>query len=90
MSEIFSGQRVVFVVGSFDFFVSHRYPIASALVKLGAEVIVISGDEIDEKFAERLQISHVKISMDRKSIGIFSSLRSATELGIAFRRLNPV
>lgn len=89
MSEIFSGQRVVFVVGSFDFFVSHRYPIASALVKLGAEVIVISGDEIDEKFAERLQISHVKISMDRKSIGIFSSLRSATELGIAFRRLNP-
>ncbi|HBG37143.1 MAG TPA: glycosyltransferase family 1 protein, partial [Treponema sp.] len=81
-------KKVVFVINSIQFFLSHRLPIAVQLQKDGYEVHIITPDKKPCDFDVH-HFHYHKIIMSRKGMNPFIDLYTLLSLFIKFKKINP-
>ncbi len=83
------GKTILFVINSDSFFISHRLPIALAAKKEGYEVHVAAGS--NRCFIELSELGLIvhKISLDRKSGGLISNLKTFIEISKLYLQIKP-
>ncbi|WP_289117396.1 glycosyltransferase family 4 protein [uncultured Idiomarina sp.] len=82
-------KKILFVVNSPEFFISHRASIAVEAKRKGYSVHVASrrGSAVDD--IKRLGLTHHEISINRKSQNPLIELRTLFQLLLLFRHLKP-
>ncbi|ACL67754.1 glycosyl transferase group 1 [Anaeromyxobacter dehalogenans 2CP-1] len=82
--------RVLFVVNSADFFLSHRLPIAMAARAAGFEVHVATPDSVVGVPRIRAEgFEHHAFPLGRRSLAVWTELRSIAALVALYRRIRP-
>ena len=79
----------VFVVGSVDFFMSHRLGLAKYLTSVGASVHVVGPASLRASELEALGVSVHVFSLKRGSVNLWMMMRACVGLFLIFRRLQP-
>ncbi len=90
LSRSGAGRKLLFVVNQFEYFRSHRLPLAQAAADAGYEVHVATPDgpdTVQEAYSD--QIRWHRYPLERSSLGLFRELRSVAALVRLYRRLRP-
>jgi glycosyltransferase involved in cell wall biosynthesis len=82
-------MQVLFVGNSFDFFVSHRLPLAEAAKSRGWSVHVATPPSKRGASLESHGIKHHLLAMDRKGVNPLSELRSLLRLRQIYSEVRP-
>lgn len=82
-------KKLLFVVNSPDFFLSHRLPLAVAANKAGYKVHVASADGAEVKNISQLGFEHHVIDIDRSGQNPFNELLSMVRLFWLFKKIRP-
>ena len=82
-------KKMLFVVNTPEFFLSHRLPIALAARKVGYEVHVATADGVAVQSINNFGFVHHKVAIARSGQNPFTELGSVIGLYRLFRRLRP-
>jgi len=82
-------NKILFVVNTDTFFVSHRMAIALAAQEKGFEVHLATQFSSKQKLIENAGIKIHSIGIDRKSINIASNINLFFRLLFLFKKLRP-
>ncbi len=82
-------RRILFIVNVDWFFVSHRLPIALALIKSGVEVHLASRFTTHKAYLEGLGINTHPIVISRGGISLLEEFRSIYSLYVLVKNVNP-
>lgn len=82
-------KKVLFVVNSYSFFISHRLPIALKLIRLGVQVHVASGDSDLKGTLESQGINHHVFEMSPIGSNIIKELGVVFSLVTLYKKIKP-
>ncbi len=82
-------KRLLIVVNSTEFFISHRLPIAKAAKANGYDVHVISADAVGVEIIRANGLIHHAVDFARSGQNPFVELRTLFQLTLLFKRLAP-
>lgn len=81
--------RILIVVNSAAFFLSHRLPVAAAAINDGFDVHIATADEPEAGGIRQLNMPHHAIPLSRGGMNPLMELRSLISLYRLFRRIGP-
>lgn len=81
--------RIVFVVNVDWFFMSHRLPLAQAVLRAGAEVYVIGSDTGYSGDLEAEGVRFIAVPIVRSKVNVLAEVRTLFRLGRIYRELRP-
>lgn len=82
-------MRIVFIVNDFQFFKSHRMPVALAAQEAGYEVHIVSGAVCEPSELDGTGLVLHPIKVNRRSQGVFSNTFLFIQIFFALWRLKP-
>ena len=89
MKKNYRNKRVLFLVNSADFFISHRLPLAIELKKRDLDVHVATPGSKSTEFIESKGLIHHKIPFQRKGQNPFKELATLYKICRLFLILKP-
>ena len=82
-------ERILFIINSPDFFLSHRLPIAKAVQNFGIEVHIATGSGLHVKQIRNLGFTHHLLPISRSGFNLFAELKTILALWHIIRDTNP-